>query len=60
MTAEVGEQLLQVSNRGPLLGPLGCVFGKASDLFGISARREVSNPIDMAVVNFPFVNYFLA
>ena len=27
--------------------------GKASDLFGIAARREVSNPIDMAVVNFP-------
>ena len=31
---------------------------KASDLFGILARREVSNPTKIAVVSLPFVISF--
>jgi hypothetical protein len=32
---------------------------KVQALFDVSTRREVSNPIDMAVVSLSFVNYFL-
>ena len=44
MTAEVGEQLLQLSNRGPLLGPLGQILRESVRLVWYFSKTRSQQP----------------